>query len=382
MNPLIVVVGYNRPTSILRLLKSIEEADYDSEDITLMISLDKAENDNGVKSIAESFRWTHGEKIIREFKNRQGLKKHIIKCGDLTDIYEAVIVLEDDLVVSPGYYKYVLQALEFYADEDIIAGISLYSHEWNGYAHRFFQPIVDEFDTYLGQFSITWGQCWTRKSWQGFKTWLRNNRFLKYNNSIPQEINKWGKNSWGRYFVYYITEKQLFYVIPRYSLSTNCSEIGEHAFSANNDHQVRLLLKTIPRYRFAPVEKAIRYDIFFENMQLSRYIDRNYTIDGVDIDLNNTNRRNSHNRYLLSTAQLPFKIVEEYGLQFRPIDMNIIAQVRGNGIYLYDKKNTSKRKDKEECDIVRYEIRGFSKRLIIKCFFVEIKQKLIKILHF
>ena len=62
---------------------------------------------------------------------------------DLTDIahfnktdypkvnLEKYAVLEDDIVVSPGYYQYMKQAVEYYKDNADIAGISLYSHKMN-----------------------------------------------------------------------------------------------------------------------------------------------------------------------------------------------------------------------------------------------------------
>ena len=36
----LVVVGYNRPDSIRRILGSLERADYDYEDIRLVVSID------------------------------------------------------------------------------------------------------------------------------------------------------------------------------------------------------------------------------------------------------------------------------------------------------------------------------------------------------
>lgn len=376
MNPLIVVVGYNRPKSMLRLLKSVDNADYDSDDVTLLISLDKADNDNGVLKIATSFNWHHGNKIIRTFEKRQGLRNHIIQCGDLTDEYGAVIVLEDDLIVSSGYYRYVCKALEYYTD-DCIAGISLYSHEWNGYARRFYEPVADEYDTYLGQFSITWGQCWTREAWKNFKNWYNNNQELKYNYFIPKDINNWGEKSWGKYFVYYITEKKLFYVIPRVSFSTNCSEIGEHSYESNNDHQVRLFNGKFNDFRFAPVKKACRYDIFFENMKLDNYLPQKIKKYGVDIDLNNTGKNSKEKRFVLSTANLPYKIVKSYGLQLRPIDMNIILGVAGKGIYLYDKSIPRKKnKDEFNCyDMIRYEVRGMVVRKLACYYIFQIKER-------
>ncbi len=52
-----------------------------------------------------------------------------LQCGDLTEKYDAVVVLEDDLVVAEGFMQYVVAAVEAYKNNDEIAGISLYTHK-------------------------------------------------------------------------------------------------------------------------------------------------------------------------------------------------------------------------------------------------------------
>lgn len=77
----IIAIGYNKVNSILRLLNSLNEAVYDDEQITLIVSVDKSDTDK-VLCVANDFMWKHGEKQIRTFGERQGLKKHILSCGD------------------------------------------------------------------------------------------------------------------------------------------------------------------------------------------------------------------------------------------------------------------------------------------------------------
>jgi len=113
--PAIVVVAYNRPNSLKRILQSISLANYNSQkDIPLIISIDKATNEDEVVKVAKEFKWNFGKKEIRTFKERQGLRKHVIQCGDLSIKYGAAIILEDDLFVSPNYYNYIVNALDFY----------------------------------------------------------------------------------------------------------------------------------------------------------------------------------------------------------------------------------------------------------------------------
>ena len=365
MNPAIVVVGYNRPDTLKRLLQSVGNATYHDGDINLIISLDKADNEEDVVKVANDFEWRFGKKTIRRFPERQGLRKHIIQCGDMTEKYGAVIILEDDLLVAPDYYEYVKAALDYYENEESITGIALYSHEWNGYARKNFVPMADQYDTYLGQYSITWGQCWNHKWWSQFKTWyLTHEGKLVENPKIPMNINHWSDRSWGKYFVNYIVEKDKYYVIPRISRSTNCSDIGEHVRIADNVHQVRLMTGLVESYHFAPVKMAQKYDIYFENINIKDVFDEGIK-KGLVVDLAGYGRLEKGKRYLLSTLQLPYKIVKSYGLQLRPYEMNVIQNVPGNCIHLYDTFAENHIKRTINPDIMRYEIRGFSVRDLI-----------------
>ena len=361
MKPAIVVVGYNRPKDIERLLNNLNNAEYSSNDIPLIISLDKASNETEVVAVAEQFDWKYGQKIIRTFSERQGLRKHIIQCGELSCQYGAVIILEDDLLVSKNFYNYVQEALDFYSNDDKVTGISLYSHEWNGYARRNFIPVADEYDCYYGQYSITWGQCWTKKWWDSFYKWyLKQDDNLPDNNNIPRNINRWSKQSWGKYFVNYIVENDLYYIIPRISLSTNCSDIGQHVKQSDNVHQVRLLESKKKRYVFPNYNQAIKYDIHFENKDLERYFVEYTHSEPICININGNPRNYENYRYILTTTPLPYKIIKTYGLQLRPYEMNIIYDIPGNEICLYDTSISCKKPKNRFNSVMRYEIRGFS----------------------
>lgn len=364
MKPAIVLVGYNRPDTLKRLLQSVGNAVYHDSDINLIISLDKADNEEDVVKVADDFDWKYGKKIIRRFPERQGLRKHIIECGDLTEEYGAVIILEDDLLVAPDFYEYVKAALDYYENEESITGIALYSHEWNGYARKNFVPMADQYDTYLGQYSITWGQCWNYKWWKQFKTWyLAHEGKLTENSKIPMNINHWSDKSWGKYFVNYIVEKDKYYVIPRISRSTNCSDVGEHVRIADNVHQVRLMTGPVAAYRFAPVGVAQKYDIYFENINIKEIFHADIS-DNLVIDLAGYGRK-EEKRYLLSTLSLPYKVIKSYGLQLRPYEMNLLHDVPGNCIFLYDKFTQSQVKNSKSHEVMRYEIRGFSVKDLI-----------------
>ena len=98
----IVVVGYNRLNSIKRLLQSLLDANYSHHDIPLVISID-CSGDEELYNFVIDFRWPFGDKYVNIQKERLGLKSHIFQCGDLTKLFKAVVLLEDDLYASHSF---------------------------------------------------------------------------------------------------------------------------------------------------------------------------------------------------------------------------------------------------------------------------------------
>jgi len=262
----------------------------------------------------------------------------VLQCGDEAKTYGAVILLEDDLLVSPAFYQYACQALAYYGDAPELAGIALYSHAWNGYADVQFMPQRNGFDTYLGQFSVTWGQCWTAGQWQRFRQWYENNPTLPAHliQRVPADLANWPDTSWGKYFACYMVESDLYYVMPYVALSTNCEEAGQHAAGGNDAHQVMLQDGTQMNWRFVPMEDSIRYDLFFERIGMDFAAVAGVNTGDVCVDLNDTKRNAFAKRYLLSTAQYELPVVASFGLRLRPIEANVYYGITGTDIRLYD----------------------------------------------
>lgn len=373
--PAIVAVGYNRPKCMKRLLDSIGNACYSETNITLIVSIDESAKSDEVQKVAEDFNWVHGKKIIRRFPRRQGLKQHIIQCGDLSNEYGSVIILEDDLVVSPGFYSYAQQAHDYYDNDERIAGVSLYANSENIFVRYRFMPVKNAYDVYFGQYIVTWGQSWSSMQWNRFKEW-----FLKHeekmpaaNDAMPREILEWTR-SWGKYFISYMVENNLFYVIPYTALSTNFSEQGEHRSveGYQTAYQVRLLTEPMT-YRFCMFEDGIKYDSFFE-----RIPGKDSFIDGIDnaelcIDLNGNRVSALGKKYLLTCKSYQLPLVRTYGLRMRPIDDNITYSIEGHGINLYqiDRKidliprSEKRRPYVYDAERIRYEAYGMTWRQLL-----------------
>ena len=106
-SPAIVVIAYNRPDCLKRLLRTVLEAHYSSDNIPLIISIDHSECSEVLK-IAEDWKWSFGAKRIIKHRQHLGLKKHILQSCALAIDFGAVIILEDDLIFSRFYYQFDL----------------------------------------------------------------------------------------------------------------------------------------------------------------------------------------------------------------------------------------------------------------------------------
>lgn len=352
----IVVVGYNRPDSIEQLLQSLMRADYGKDQVDLVISLDKGQRQQDIVSVAEAFDWIHGEKVLRVFSERQGLRNHIIQCGDLTEKYDAVIVLEDDLMVSPFFYSYVKQSVAYYAGDDHIAGISLYKHQTHPGVNRPFEPANNGFDVYIQQFAMSWGQCWTKKMWEAFRTWYNKNKEkdLGEGNILPTYISNWNKQSWLKYYMRYIVENDKYFVYPYFSLTTNVSDAGEHCHIPSNDFQVALQEGDM-RYRMPSFEEAIKYDVFFERIGLDIFPE----LKGrKQLDLYGNRSSYKGVDYLISTKSLPYKVVKSIQLRYRPIEVNCMIPSEGEGAFVYNVKEKGKTPKVKRDILTRYDVRS------------------------
>lgn len=347
----IVVIGYNRNRSMERLLTSLKEANYYGDAVDLIISIDKSDNDK-VKCVAEEFVWDFGRKILKVYQEKQGLRKHILACGLYLNTYEAIAVLEDDIIVSPFFYRYMKNTIAFYEKDENIAGISLYGHSWNVIANMPFQPIYGKYDTYFMQFAQSWGQIWLRKPWEDFYNWYCSNETIfseKCEKPFPESVANWPETSWLKYHIKYCVENNKFFVYPYISLTTNFTESGTHNKKLTR-FQVPMLYSDKVNYILADFEAGTKYDAFFENINLAEELEEKYKDICVDIY---GYKPITQNRYLLTTKILNYEILDSFALELRPHEMNVSRRIQGMDIYLYDTAAYRKQRTKKSTAIVK-----------------------------
>lgn len=359
----IVVVGYNRLNSLRRLLNSILNASYTVNDIPLVISID-CSGDTELYNYVNQFQWPYGEKYVNIEKSRLGLKNHIFKCGDLVEFFQAIILLEDDLYVSPFFYDYSVATVNKYGEDERIAGISLYTNEINGYVGLPFSPTHNGSDVFLMQDVSTWGQCWTEQMWKSFKSWFYSSTNLDIQNAdMPNRIKQW-KKAWSKYYNAYVVSTERYFLYPYVALTTNFNDAGEHSEESNSVVQTNMLWGN-RSFVLHEYEHLVKYDIFFNNVELYKWLP--CINDVVELDIYGF-RPDIKKRYLLSSKQLAYKIVSSFGCSLRPIELNIKFSIPGNDIFLYDTAVSTKKKiiNKYTISTINYFLHGFDLFLLIQ----------------
>ena len=130
----IVVFSYNRPSHLKRTLSSLSKNDL-AESSILYVFCDGAKSNASPDQLAlveETRRVAKGtvgfkEVHVIEREKNYGLANNIIRSvTDIVNQYGRVITLEDDILTSVGFLKYMNDALELYKDDSAVMHISGY----------------------------------------------------------------------------------------------------------------------------------------------------------------------------------------------------------------------------------------------------------------
>lgn len=334
MSLAICVICYNRIAPLKRVLKSLEAAHYDAP-IPLIISIDKSET-TAIVAFVETYHWPHGTLKAIKHPHNLGLRAHVLEVGKLLNDYDALIVLEDDITVSPYYYQYACQTIAQYQDDERIAGISLYNFPVDYQNGLPFTPLQADADVYFMNCAQSWGQIWLKKQWQTFMTWYETHHDEFQLDYLPQALNDWPKSSWLKYHTRYCIEENKYFVYPYQALSSNNNDVGTHV-AQGETNIFASSLQVLPQkaYRLPTFDEGIvKYDGFFSPTFLAHYLQ--LSEDDLTVDFWGKRKLQHVKRYLLTTRSLPFKVVNSFGLRYHPMETNIMLQEKGQEIYLYD----------------------------------------------
>lgn len=185
----IALFAYNRPQHLQRCLASLR-GNPESSETVLRIFLDGSRGDadddrvRRVRDIAHTLTGFRDVKIV-ERESNWGLSGNIIDgVNQVLADQKSVIVVEDDLCVSPGFLRYMNQALAAYSAYPEVFSVSAYNYP----RRRIRIPGSYSYDAFF----ITRHMCW------GWGTWR--DRWIKADWRVTDYDSLKGSESWRRSF--------------------------------------------------------------------------------------------------------------------------------------------------------------------------------------
>ena len=166
LSPVVLFV-YNRPIHTLKTLESLK-ANYLSDKSSLYIYADGPKKDASPDELAKieetrknikKNQWCKEVFIIESEKNK-GLAESIVNgVTAVVNKHGQVIVLEDDLITSPYFLRYMNEALDFYKDESRVMHISGYMF-----------PVKTKLPpTFFYNTASCWGWATWKRAWEHFE---------------------------------------------------------------------------------------------------------------------------------------------------------------------------------------------------------------------
>ena len=173
----IAFFAYKRPEHTKQSLESLAQNE-DAESSELFIFCDapkKPEDEEAVTQVREVVRskqWCGQVHIIERAQNL-GLANSIIQgVTELCSKYGKVIVLEDDLILSPFFLEYMNKALEIYEKESKVTQVSGY---------MFPVKLTSDNDAIFLPFTTSWGWATWQRAWQHFDPEMNGYKQIKAN---------------------------------------------------------------------------------------------------------------------------------------------------------------------------------------------------------
>jgi hypothetical protein len=256
----IIVFAFNRLDSLKKTIASLLNNE-EAKDSDLFVFVDGARSEkkdelDAVKKVQDFVRTIKGfGNLNYEFSSQnKGLGPSIISgVTKVVNQYGKAIVLEDDLILSKNFLKFMNEGLNLYEDEKKVFSIC-------GYSNRVKKPSGYVYDTYFCTRSSSWGWAtwkdrwnsvdWKLENWENYKKYK--NRFNKWGGSdCFKMLNDWriGKNkSWAIRFCFaeFLQDKvSLFPLVSKVKndgfdgSGTNCKKYSRFKFDFDDDNCVR-----------------------------------------------------------------------------------------------------------------------------------------------
>ena len=240
----VVMISYNRPDLVRMTMRNVAQAEtVENRAITMYIDGPRNESDrikqDEIERIVSGYQKELSQlRIVRREKNL-GCRKNIVSAiTEALDYYGRAIIVEDDILISRSFLRYMDAALEFYKND---------KHIWciNAYQNPYFKvPKNYAYDIYLNPVNMCWGWGTWRDRWEevdfDMKDWTKD----RQDEDLIMRLNKAGRyiiplleaqyagrlKTWDIQCTYHVVKHGYRCVEPIYQLSKNIGfgPGGEH----------------------------------------------------------------------------------------------------------------------------------------------------------
>lgn len=249
------VITYDRLDSLKRLLDSLERADYGGDTIFVEIFVDhpntmtssSLQMKHKIWNLVNNWKFSHGTKRVHIRNSNAGLSGQWFEIWTPCDYNEVALAVEDDIELSPFWYKWLKHAVNtYYSDSNNfdprLFGISLQNQRLMPANPGQELNVVNDNLPFKYQLIGTWGQLFFPWHWSNFVKWFDERRFNtsyepRFSNLVISEWYKAdkaaGKNGhWEFYFVAWVAEMGFYNLYTNFdehrALSINHQEKGVH----------------------------------------------------------------------------------------------------------------------------------------------------------
>lgn len=268
----VILFAFNRPWHTIQVLNSLKKNDLSEEsDLFIFIdgpkensSAEQCNNINEVIKISQSNKWCKTINVqISDFN--LGCRNSII--GGITEVlkeHEAVIVLEDDIITSPHFLRYMNQCLAFYKDYKSVFSVSAMTLPES----KMKLPKDYPYDVYVSLRQLnsgwgTWRDRWESINWDlDFVPDFKNNinavkAYTRAGDDLIgmlQEQVEGKIDAWDVQFTYNQFRNHAVSILPRYSYTDNIGGDGSGTHHLDRNTLMRFdLIKAIRNPRLLDV---------------------------------------------------------------------------------------------------------------------------------
>lgn len=237
----IIIFAYKRVGHLQKVLDALEK-NQEAQESELFIFVDGWKNEEEKRAVEEVRNFLDQYVLEKKFKNifmhkeerNKGLANSVISgVTEVLKIYDKVIVIEDDICVSPGFLSYMNEALNYYENESEIWSVTGYTPPLK-YLKKYKKDVYATGRFYSWSWGI-WKDRWEKIDWTvvDYEDFIKSEKkqklFAQAGVDLPDMLKSQMKgkiDSWAIRCSYGQFCNQAYTIAPRVSLIRNIGHDG------------------------------------------------------------------------------------------------------------------------------------------------------------